>query len=162
MIRAVSASLADERPPLGFLIVRIAEAVDRAFVGALADLGLKGRDLRLLVLVDRTPGLSQRELAQQLGVDAGNLVAILDALEAAGLVERGRDPRDRRHRRVELTPHGREVLAKALRATAAVERELVADLPPAERDRYYEATLSVYREVSRSHGGPEKARSPSG
>jgi DNA-binding MarR family transcriptional regulator len=137
----------DDRPPLGFLVVRIAEAVDRAFVAALSDLGLKPRQLRLLVLVDRTPGLSQRELARQLGVDAGNLIAILDALEADGLLRRERDGADRRQRRVRLTPAGRRLLGKALRATAAAEDEVFGALSAVQRKVFYDRSLSVYKEL---------------
>jgi DNA-binding MarR family transcriptional regulator len=135
----------DEHPPLGFLVVRIAEAVDRAFVAALADLGVKPRDLRLLVLVDRTPGLNQRELARQLDVDAGNLISVLDGLEAEDLLRRARDASDRRQRLVTLTPKGRRVLDDAQRATAAVEAEVFAGLPTSQRRAYYDMTLAAYR-----------------
>src|SRR5919106_6435260 len=111
----------DRRPPLGFLLVRLGEAVDRDFVASLTDLGLKPRHLRLLVLVDRAGELNQRDLARQLGMDPGNLVGILDALEADGLVARPRSKGDRRQRLVSLTPSGRRLLARALRATAGID-----------------------------------------
>jgi DNA-binding MarR family transcriptional regulator len=137
----------DERPPLGFLLVRIGEAVDRDFVLSLTDLGLKPRHLRLLVLVDRAGELNQRDLAGQLGIDPGNLVTVLDALEADGLVARPRSEADRRHRLVSLTPSGRRLLARALRATAAIDERILTTLPASHRDRFYEMTLSVYRKL---------------
>ena len=137
----------DERPPLGFLLVRIGEAVDRDFVASLTDLGLKPRHLRLLVLVDRAGELNQRDLAGQLGMDPGNLVAILDSLEANGLVARHRSGGDRRHRLVSLTASGRRLLARALRATAAIDERILTALPASHRDRFYEMTLSVYRKL---------------
>jgi DNA-binding MarR family transcriptional regulator len=137
----------DERPPLGFLLVRIGEAVDRDFVSSLTDLGLKPRHLRLLVLVDRAGELNQRDLAGQLGIDPGNLVTVLDALEADGLVARPRSEADRRHRLVSLTPSGRRLLARALRATAAIDERILTTLPASHRDRFYEMTLSVYRKL---------------
>ena len=138
----------DSRPPLGFLIVRIAEVVDREFVAALAGIGLKARDLRLLVLVNREPGLNQRKLAHQLGIDAGNLVAILDSLEGEGLLERARDPADRRQRLVTLTAEGRRILAEGVRATEAVEERMFGPLPNAERRLFYETALGVYLETA--------------
>lgn len=139
----------DERPPLGFLLVRIAEAVDRLFVTALADVGLKPRHLRLLVLVGRTPGLSQRELARQLGVDAGNLIALLDALEGQGLLRRVRDAEDRRQRLVTLTTDGRARLASAVRETERVEARFFAHLSPSALEDYYDATLATYQRLGR-------------
>lgn len=138
----------DQRPPLGFLLVRIAEAVDRLFLAALADLGLKPRHLRLLVLVDRTPGLSQRELARQLGMDAGNLIALLDALEGEGLLRRARDDADRRQRRVTLTDAGRERLAAAIRATERVEAQVFAHVPAGELVAFYGTALATYQRLA--------------
>jgi DNA-binding MarR family transcriptional regulator len=135
----------DEAPPLGFLVVRIAEAVDSAFVAALADLGLKPRHLRLLVVVDRARGLNQRELARQLGMDAGNLIAILDLLEDDDLLNRTRDATDRRQRLVTLTSKGRRVLEEAHRATAGVEAGVFAGLPASQTRAYYDMTLAIYR-----------------
>jgi DNA-binding MarR family transcriptional regulator len=137
----------DERPPLGFLLVRIGEAVDRDFVVSLTDLGLKPRHLRLLVLVDRAGELNQRDLAGRLGMDPGNLVGILDSLEADGLVARPRGEGDRRHRLVSLTPSGHQLLARALRATAAIDARILTTLPASHRDRFYKMTLSVYRKL---------------
>ena len=137
----------DRRPPLGFLLVRIGEAVDRDFVTSLTDLGLKPRHLRLLVLVDRSGALNQRELADELGMDPGNLVGILDSLESDGLVARPRGEGDRRQRLVSLTPSGRRLLARALRATAAIDERILTTLPASHRDRFYEMALSVYREL---------------
>jgi DNA-binding MarR family transcriptional regulator len=137
----------DRRPPLGFLLVRIGEAVDRDFVTSLTDLGLKPRHLRLLVLVDRAGELYQRELAGQLGMDPGNLVGILDSLEADGLVARTRGVGDRRQRLVSLTPSGRRLLSRALRATAAIDERILMALPASHRDGFYETTLAVYRKL---------------
>jgi DNA-binding MarR family transcriptional regulator len=137
----------DRRPPLGFLLVRIGEAVDRDFVASLTGVGLKPRHLRLLVLVDRAGELNQRDLAGQLGMDPGNLVGILDSLEADGLVARPRSEGDRRHRLVSLTAGGRRLLARALRATAAIDEGILTALPASQREDFYEMTLAVYRRL---------------
>jgi DNA-binding MarR family transcriptional regulator len=139
----------DRRPPLGFLLVRIGEAVDRDFVTALADLDLKPRHLRVLVLIDRAGELSQRELAHQLGMDPGNLVALLDALEANGVLARARGGRDRRQRLVSLTPTGNRLLAKALRATRAIDERVLATLPASQRDDYDAMTREVLAHLTR-------------
>jgi DNA-binding MarR family transcriptional regulator len=126
-------------------LVRIGEAVDREFVAVLTELGLKPRHLRLLVLVDRARELNQRELARQLSMDPGNLVGVLDSLEADGLVARARGKGDRRHRLVSLTPVGSCLLASALRATAAIDERIVGALPASKHDAYYAMTRSIYR-----------------
>jgi DNA-binding MarR family transcriptional regulator len=135
----------DAVPPLGFLLVRIAEDVDRRFVAALAELGLRPRELRTLVLVDRHPGLSQRELAARLDADPGNLVALLDGLDRDGLLTRTRARTDRRRRTLRLTAKGRRVLARANRATAAVEDAVFAALDASEREALAGLALRVWR-----------------
>jgi DNA-binding MarR family transcriptional regulator len=141
----VSALPDDERPPLGFLLVRIGEALDREFVAALTDLGLRPRHLRLLVLVDRAGEPNQRELAGQLGIDPGNLVGVLDELERNGLLVRAKGNEDRRQRLVSLTAAGRRLLSKALRETAAIDEQVLAALPASQRDAFYATTLAVHR-----------------
>lgn len=140
----------DQRPPLGFLLVRIGEAVDQEFVAALADLGMKPRQLRLLVLVDRAGELSQGDLARQLGVDPGNLVGMLDELEREGLLTRARSRQDRRLRLVALTGAGRRLLKKALRATAAIDQWALDPLSTRQREAFYEAALAMHAALSRT------------
>jgi DNA-binding MarR family transcriptional regulator len=130
---------------LGFLLVRIAESLDRDFVAALRDLDLKPRHLRLLVLVDRAGELKQSDLAQQLDVDPGNLVGILETLEGSGLLRRPRGGEDRRRRLVSLTPAGDRRLAEALTTTAAIDERLVEAMPSPRRKDFYEMAQSVYR-----------------
>jgi DNA-binding MarR family transcriptional regulator len=50
--------------------------------------------------------LSMRELAERLYLDPSNLTALVDRLEALGLVERQADPDDRRVKRLVITPKG--------------------------------------------------------
>jgi MarR family transcriptional regulator, transcriptional regulator for hemolysin len=134
----------DAVPPLGFLLVRIAEDVDRRFVAALAELGLRPRELRTLVLVDRHPGMSQRALAERLAMDPGNLVALLDGMDARGLLVRERDPADRRRSTLRLTRAGERLLARASDATHAVEDAVFGALSDDERAAFTRTALRVF------------------
>jgi DNA-binding MarR family transcriptional regulator len=80
-------------------------------------------------------------------MDPGNLVEILDSLEADGLVAQPRAEGDRRQRLVSLTPSGRRLLSRALRATAGIDERILRALPASRRDRFYEMTLAVYRRL---------------
>ncbi len=73
---------------------------------------------------------SQTGLAQQLGVDGATLVATIDRLAAAGLIERIQGRQDRRVKLVVLTPQGRG-LEQALSAQAEqLRREALARIDP--------------------------------
>ena len=53
-------------------------------------------------------GMTQSEIAEQLGVQGATVTSILQRMEEAGLVTRHRDPEDNRLVRVYLTPAGKE------------------------------------------------------
>jgi DNA-binding MarR family transcriptional regulator len=63
------------------------------------------------------------------------MVAIADALEERGLVERRRDPRDRRAYALRVTAAGRAMLGRAERAIEGAEEEFLAPLAPRDRHR---------------------------
>lgn len=73
----------------------------------------------LIHLDEGGDGISQKQLASRVGVDASSLVRLLDILEGRGWIERKVDSEDARSRLVHLTPDGhqqvqyiRELLAK--------------------------------------------------
>ena len=68
--------------------------------------------------------LSQRELADALGVEAPTLVRHLDRLAVEGLIERQRDPDDRRVTRVAVTPRGVALLDRLVAVAEGAEAEL--------------------------------------
>jgi MarR family transcriptional regulator for hemolysin len=71
----------------------------------------------VLTHAEAYPDLSQRQLADRLGIEGPTLVRHIDRLVADGLVRRVRDPNDRRVSRVELTALG-TATADRLRAVA--------------------------------------------
>ena len=82
----------------------------------------------------RDGALSQQDLCASMNLDANNCVLLLNDLEAAGHVERKRDPADRRRHIVVMTPAGQKALAQAERAVAGLEDELLGSLTPDERE----------------------------
>jgi MarR family transcriptional regulator for hemolysin len=73
----------------------------------------------VLTHAEAYPDLSQRQLADRLGIEGPTLVRHIDRLVADGLVRRVRDPQDRRVSRVELTAEG-TAAADRLRGVADV------------------------------------------
>lgn len=113
---------------LGYLLkhaqLRLAEHAGPA----LAPFGLDARELAVLAVLAAGRPLSQLEAARRLGVDRTTMVALVDALEGKGLVERRRSEEDRRRNVVSLTRRGERVRAEAEAARVAAEREFLAPL----------------------------------
>jgi DNA-binding MarR family transcriptional regulator len=77
--------------------------------------------------------LSQQELGEQLGIDRTTVVELIDDLEKKGVVERRRNPADRRSYALHLTAKGRTVQKRATRAFDAAVDEFFGPLTSAER-----------------------------
>ena len=99
----------------------------------LGPLGIDGRELAVLLLLEaRKPG-SQQQAAARLGVDRTSMVGLLDGLEAKGLVERHTDREDRRRNVIAITDSGHRTLDKAVRASDKAERQLLDQLSAADQ-----------------------------
>lgn len=77
--------------------------------------------------------LSQRALADRIVIDGATLVRHLDRLEADGLIERRRDPADRRVVRVAVTDAGRGMYERLARVADRLEAELTVVLSDEQR-----------------------------
>ena len=96
-------------------------------------LGMSLKEYSALCNLRETPSVTQQAFCESVHLDPNNCVLLLNALEAAGLVERRRDPADRRRHIVVLTPTGRKRLERADRALESVEEEVLGALSPEER-----------------------------
>ena len=133
---------ASETPPhalasrLGFLLKHAQLRYQSIQAPALAPFDLDGRLLAVLTLVGAEGPALQARLAQRLQVDRTTMVALVDRLEQAGLVERHRDPTDRRGYHVNITTPGSRALNQALDAVKTVERDFLGALSTAEQHQF--------------------------
>ena len=126
-----------DTPPrsVGFLISQLGFFSSRGFMEALEPLGIGPREFLLMRFVDAAEGRSQQALAERLGIPASRMVALVDHLEDAGLVERRPDPEDRRVRGLHLTRKGRGLLQRASKVAIDYETRLCAGINREEREQ---------------------------
>ncbi|TLS43565.1 MarR family transcriptional regulator [Streptomyces montanus] len=116
----------------GFLVWRLSMkwrvAVDRA----VAPLGLTHAQYSLVASLHgmHRSGLrpSQRQLADHTGLEPLYVSKLARALEAAGLVERTRDPSDPRAVQLSLTEQGQEVTRRAIKVVHGLLEQLLTPL----------------------------------
>ena len=94
----------------------------------LKHLGLGQAGWMAVAIAAKAPSpLSQSELALAVGVEGATMVAMVDRLVAAGLVERQVAENDRRIKRVAVTAAGRALYAEVKTVADAFRREILSD-----------------------------------
>ena len=132
---AASTGARRKRTEIAFLLAQVGAYAAEQF-GERADaVEFTRPQAGLLRLISRRPGQSQQAVAGQLGMPASRLVALVDALQSRGLVERRRNPDDRRHHALYLTDAGQQAMAVLGEIAAEHESAIVAPLSATERSQ---------------------------
>lgn len=121
---------------IGYRLRRAQLSVFQRFLVVFDDLALRPAEYSVLMLIENNPGRKQTEIAAALGIKRANFVALAQALEARGLIERLTVQSDRRANALHLTAAGRTFLAKARALHDQLEREFVDRLGgPSQREQ---------------------------
>jgi len=98
--------------------------------------GLTPVQFAALSQAQRTPGLDQRTLAGQIGLDTSTIAGVIDRLEARGLMRREASPQDRRVRLLSVTDAGRQLLQASEPDMLRAQQRILQPLPAAERKQF--------------------------
>ena len=115
-----------------YLLFKAGMLAQRGIDDVLTETGLSYREFLVLAFTSADE-LSQQDVAKRLGIDPTLIVATVDTLEARGVLERTRDPRDRRRYVLVVTAEGRKLLARTAKLAGRAEGEFLAPLDEAER-----------------------------
>ncbi len=110
----------DEGGGFAYLLVQLGFRVAGKFTEQLAPLGLEPRHFGMLTRLAANEGKSQQAIGELMGLNATRMVFLVDELEQRGLVERRRNPADRRSYALYLTQQGRAKLRDGQRASAGM------------------------------------------
>lgn len=136
----------------GMTLPRAAREVHRAITRALqsrvADYGVSMGQWYFLRALWDEDGLTQRELSQRVGMMEPTTVTALNNLERCDLVQRVRNPHDRRKVNIYLTPKGKALRTDILPCVEEIEESAIRGISSGE----LALTVSVLRRVSANLG----------
>jgi DNA-binding MarR family transcriptional regulator len=124
-----------------FLLKRLGFAAKTQSLEMYEREGLNPYHYAILALLDEGVPETQAAIADALGYDRGTLVGLLDELEEKDLVERKRDPDDRRRHLVRLTGDGKRTLSRLRTCAKKVEDDFLAALDADQREQLHELLL---------------------
>jgi DNA-binding MarR family transcriptional regulator len=126
---------------IGYALRRAQVAVFADFMSHIGAAGLRPAQFSVLLVVRETPGLKQSVVADRLGIQRTNFVAMVDDLQRRGWLDRR--PADRRSYALHLTPAGEDKVLEAHAMHVAMERRIGRLLGPGGKAVFLEQLRAI-------------------
>jgi len=139
----------DKTRSAGYLANHLARLFAQHLAAGIAPLGLAPAQFMTLLELWPEDGLTQAELCARLDVEQATMAGTLGRMARDGLIERRAHPADRRARTVHLTDRARVLEAPATAAAQAVNAQVLAALPEAERGPFVASLHRIVGEMRR-------------
>lgn len=138
---------------LGYLLKEAASALRVSMEDVLRPLGMTITHYSCLELLAQRPGSSNSELARGAFVTRQSMNVLLQALERDGFVTRAAEAPVGKALPAQLTPRGRQSLAKASAAVRSVEVRMLAGMSAEEQAGALRNLRSMIRSLRESDRG---------
>jgi len=132
-----------ERRDLAAMIAPLQRALIAAEMPVLTAHGLSMWGYVVLSALDSEPIRTQAALAEFIGADKSRIIGVLDELEDHGLLQRTRDPADRRARLLAITDEGRRKRNAVQTEIQRNEDRLLRRLPLDDRSAFLRALATL-------------------
>ncbi len=115
---------------IGYIINRTAKAYVKALDSQLREkVGVTAGQWKVLVMLVEKNGLTQKEIANRLGLDGATVIPIIDKMEKDKLVVRKVDPADRRNNRIYRTELANVQWGKMIECALTIKEISLKDIP---------------------------------
>ncbi len=144
----------------GFLLHDIARLMGKRFEQRARPFGLSRAQWRALAYLQRSEGINQSGLAELLELEPISVARLIDRMEQAGLVERRKDPVDRRAHRLYLTARAGPLLQQGRALGDAVRSEAFAGFSESERETVTDLLVRIRGNLSESRRDAQARQRP--
>ena len=128
---------------LGYLLSDSSRLLRRAFDDRVRALEVTGPQAKLLLILNRSEGENQGYYADELEVEPITMCRMIDRMEDGGLVERRRDPADRRAWRLHLTERSRPMVARLRVLIDGLVEDMVAGVAAHDRETFSRVLTAI-------------------
>lgn len=132
---------------LGFHVRLASLEIYRDFTEKTAEIGLTQKQAAVLTLIGANPGTSQIMMAKFLGTDRATMMAMVNRLEAAKLIERRASETDRRRSALVLTRAGAVALEDLKARLARHEKKFTGRFSTAELAQFMEFLNRLHKKL---------------
>ncbi|WP_439133422.1 MarR family winged helix-turn-helix transcriptional regulator [Pseudomaricurvus sp.] len=135
------------------LMADVSRMLRRAFDERARTIGVTRPQWQVLTALKRYEGINQGGLAEHLDVEPITLCRMVDRLQEADLVERRKDPKDRRVWRLYLTEKAKELSAELKPLGIELLSDSMQGLSEADRENLFESLSCMRKNLVRQHQG---------
>lgn len=137
-----------------FLLARLGFTIKARVLQEFEEAGFTIYEYSVLAILSEGASEAQATIADVLDLDRSQLVGVLDQLEERGLIERTRDPKDRRRHQVTLTRAGKREFGKLRAIVRNVDAAILQPLDEGTRKSLHNALLTVAAHNDSRFGPP--------
>jgi len=147
MISILSMIRYDFENSMGFVVNTTAKAFQRSFdIELRKNAGVSLSQWRVVGALVLQPGLTQKEIADKVGVEGATLVPILDKMEKEGLLKRKLDSSDRRINRIYLTTKADSLWESMIECALRIRKSSIKNISESD----IQITIETLRKISKN------------
>jgi MarR family transcriptional regulator for hemolysin len=132
---------------VGFVVNNTAKSFQRSLdIELRRNVGVTLNQWRVIGALVLKPGLTQKEIADKMGIEGATLVPVIDKMEKGGLLKRKTDLTDRRANRIYLTPKADSLWESMTECALKIRRSSTRNISDAD----IQITLDTLRKISKN------------
>ncbi|MDQ3976656.1 MAG: MarR family transcriptional regulator [Thermoproteota archaeon] len=133
---------------IGFIVNKTAKAFVKALESELREkVGVTVGQWKVMVMLINQDGLTQKEIAERLGLEGPTIIPIIDKMEKDDLVVRKVDPSDRRNNKIFRTEKANELWNEMLKCATKVRQVSLKDIPEVNIDITKKVLEHIYQNL---------------